>query len=56
MSRKAFSISISLLAVIIGVLIFLNIRQQETQKPEYDRVYPMVNQGIRWEGAGYNGT
>lgn len=53
MSRRAFWISMSIMAVVLGMLIFLNIWVE--QEPESDVSYPMVNQHITWEGAGYNG-
>ncbi len=54
MSRKTFQITMCFMAVIIGMLIFLNIAE-ENWEPEPDVVYPMTNQRIVWQGAGYNG-
>lgn len=54
MSRKTFRITMCFMAVIIGMLIFLNIAE-ENWEPEPDVSYPMTNQKIVWQGAGYNG-
>ena len=51
MSRRTFWISMSIMTVVLGMLIFLNIWVER----EPDVSYPMVNQNITWEGAGYNG-
>lgn len=53
MSKRAFNIAASLLAVIIGALIWANISLDTPRG--WDVCYPMVNQGIEWAGAGYNG-
>lgn len=53
MSRRTFWISMSIMTVVLGMLIFLNIRVE--REPEPDVSYQMVNQRITWEGAGYNG-
>ena len=53
MSRRTFWISMSIMTVVLGMLIFLNIWVE--REPECDVRYPMVNQNITWEGAGYNG-
>ena len=53
MSRRTFWISMSIMTVVLGMLIFLNIWVE--REPECDVSYPMVNKNITWEGAGYNG-
>ena len=53
MSRRTFWISMSIMTVVLGMLIFLNIWVE--REPECDVSYPMVYQNITWEGAGYNG-
>lgn len=53
MSRRTFWISMSIMTVVLGMLIFLNIRVE--REPEPDLSYQMVNQHITWAGAGYNG-
>ena len=45
-------LAIVLLAVVAVVVLALLPAEAHT---EPDVVYPMVNQGITWEGAGYNG-
>lgn len=53
MGRKAFVVCMSVMAVIIGALVWANIWVM--REPEPDVVYPMTNQRIVWKGAGYNG-
>ena len=53
MERKHFRICAGILAVLIGGLIWLNV--SATGGTEPDAVYPMVNRGIEWTGAGYSG-
>ena len=45
-------LAIVLLTVVAVVVLALLPAEAHT---EPDVVYPMVNQGITWEGAGYNG-
>ena len=45
---------IALILAAVGVLALLSSRGKAWE-PEYDVSYPMVNQNITWEGAGYNG-
>lgn len=54
MSKRAFGISMAILTVVIGMLVFLNIRE-DAREEACDMSFPMVNQNITWEGAGYNG-
>ena len=53
MGRKTFVVCMSVMAVIIGALVWANIWVM--REPEPDVVYPMTNQRIVWKGAGYNG-
>ena len=53
MSKKTFRISAGILAVIIGALIFLNIKQDSRR--DWDFCYEIANARIEWTGAGYNG-
>ena len=53
MSEKAFRISIGILAVILGMLVFFSIRVPEDKS--WDVCYEMVNRNVEWSGAGYNG-
>lgn len=53
MSRKTFRISMGILAAVLGVLIFLNIRMETEQT--WDVSYEMVNRNVEWTGAGYSG-
>ena len=53
MSRKSFVITLSVLLVIIGTLIFLNVKQDNRQ--DWDVCYEMANKNIAWTGAGYSG-
>lgn len=52
MERKHFRICAGILAAVIGALIWLNV--SATGGAEPDAVYPMVNRGIEWTGAGYS--
>lgn len=54
MSRRTFWISMSIMTVVLGMLIFLN-SWEAGREPECDVSYPMVNQRITWTGAGYSG-
>lgn len=53
MEKKTFRISLAVMAVIIGALIFLNVKQDSRQ--DWDVCYDMPNQYIEWTGAGYSG-
>ena len=53
MNKKTFRISAGIMAVIIGALIFLNIKQDSRQ--DWDACFEMANARIEWTGAGYNG-
>ena len=54
MSRQNFVITLSVLLVIIGTLIFLNVKQAN-RKPDWDFCGDLPNKHITWTGAGYNG-
>ena len=52
--KAIFTAVIGVIMLIVAVwLIAAEIAEAEKIRP--DRVYPMVNQGITWEGAGYDG-
>ena len=53
MSEKTFRISMGILAVILGMLVFFSIR--ETEDKNWDVCFEMVNRNVEWTGAGYNG-
>lgn len=53
MEKKTFRISLAIMAVIIGALIFLNVKQDG--RHDWDVCYDMPNQHIEWTGAGYSG-
>lgn len=53
MSEKTFKISIGILAVILGMLVFFSIRVPENKS--WDVCFEMVNRNVEWTGAGYNG-
>ena len=53
MSGKTFKILISMLVVVIGILVWANIEQDN--RKDWDVCYPMANQNVEWTGAGYNG-
>ena len=50
--KAIFMLFIVLLAVVAVVLLAVLPAEAHT---EPDVIYPMVNQGITWEGAGYSG-
>ena len=54
MDKKNFRISLAIMTVIIGALVFLNVRQ--AQSHDWDVCYEMANRNIQWSGAGYNGV
>lgn len=53
MSGKTFKILISVLAVVIGILVWANIEQDN--RKDWDVCYTMANQNVEWTGAGYSG-
>lgn len=53
MNRKGFGITVSILAVIIGALIFLNIR--EDNRKTWDVCYEMANAKISWQQTFHGG-
>lgn len=53
MSEKTFRISMGILAMILGMLVFFSIRVPEDKT--WDVCYEMVNRNVEWTGAGYNG-
>ena len=53
MSGKTFKILISVLAVVIGILVWANIEQDN--RKDWDVCYPIANQNVDWTGAGYSG-
>lgn len=55
MSKKVFGVSMTILMIAIGVLVFLNVRKDKENEPKYDAIIPMANQNVIWTGAGYNG-
>ena len=54
MGKRTFRVCMSILAVVITGLIWLNIKQ-ETEKQTWDVCYEMTNKRIEWTGAGYSG-
>ena len=50
--KAIFMLFIVLLAVVAVVLLVVLPAEAHT---EPDAIYPMVNQNITWEGAGYSG-
>ena len=53
MGKKTFRICAAILAVAIGILMYLNFWMPEPM-PE-GRWIQMANKNITWAGAGYNG-
>ena len=52
--KKAFGIiSVTIMAVAVGMLIFFSLRQGNRQ--DWDVCYEMANRHIEWSGAGYDG-
>ena len=52
--KAIFTAIVGVIMLIVAVwLIIAEIAEAERIQP--DRVYPMVNQNITWEGAGYSG-
>lgn len=53
MGKKSFRITLGILTVIIGTLVYMNI-QQDNRK-DWDVCYEIANRNITWTGAGYSG-
>lgn len=53
MSKRIFGISISIMAVVLAALIYLNVK--EDNRRTWDTVHGMANSRIEWTGAGYSG-
>ena len=51
--KAIFAFVMGLIAIIVAVWFAFFVPAKVHTKP--DRVYPMVNQRITWEGAGYSG-
>ena len=51
--KAIFAFVMGLIAIIVAVWFAFFVPAEVHTKP--DRVYPMVNQRITWEGAGYSG-
>ena len=52
--KAIFTAICGVLAIILAVWLSI-VAAKETDRIKPDRVYPMVNQNITWEGAGYSG-
>lgn len=52
--KAIFTAVMGLVLLVFAVMVTLA-RIEEAKRIKPDRVYPMVNQNIVWEGAGYNG-
>ena len=50
MSKRVFGISISIMAVVLAALIFLNVAEEN--KKTWDTCYEMTNKRIEWTWAG----
>ena len=53
MGKRTFRICLGVMAAVIGALIWLNVAVKKGTEPDVS--FRMVNAGIVWEGAGYNG-
>ena len=53
MSRKTFCICIVVLAAALAAALW--IRNGVKAEPDWDISYGMINQNVKWTGAGYNG-
>ncbi len=53
MGKKSFRITLGIMTVIIGALVWMNCNVN--REPEPDAVYPIANARIEWSGAGYSG-
>ena len=54
MEKAIFTAVMGLVLLVFAVMVTLA-RIEEANRIKPDRVYPMVNQSIVWEGAGYSG-
>ena len=52
---KGFWVALALIAAVIMILAGAIIRQERERESLWSVSYPMVNAGIEWTGAGYNG-
>ena len=52
--KAIFTAVMGLVLLVFAVMVTLT-RIEEANKIKPDRVYPMVNKNIVWEGAGYSG-
>ena len=53
MSKRAFCISISIMAVVLAALIFLNVA--EDNRKTWDICYEMANAKVSWEQTYHSG-
>ena len=54
MSRRTFGIIMSVMVVIIGALIWINVNA-DSSRETWDICGEFPNRNITWTGAGYNG-
>ena len=52
---KGFRVAVCVIAAVIMILAGAIIRQERERASLWSVSYPMVNAGIEWTGAGYNG-
>ena len=55
MGKKSFRICAGILAVVLGIMIYLNYGMERQQEYEWIGTIEMANRNITWSGAGYNG-
>ena len=55
MGRKSFAICAGIIAVVMGIMLYLNFWWKPAPNYEWTEIIEMANQKITWEGAGYDG-
>lgn len=55
MGKNSFRICAGILAVALGIMIYLNFGMEKQTEYEWIGTIEMANRNITWSGAGFNG-
>ena len=55
MGKKSFRICAGILAVALGIMVYLNFGLEKQTEYEWIGTIEMANRNVTWSGAGYSG-